>query len=286
MDGVGSTWRNNGDLYVGGGAPGGSGSGVLNITGGGQVSNSDGRIGYNSGSTGEVTVDGTGSTWTNSSDLNVGRNGNGTLNVTNGGAVSSRTGYIGHHSGSMSEVTVNGPGSTWTNRSSLRVGYYGSGVLNITGGGLVSVGGILTIDYDEDGDCFINMGTGGMLALYGDADDSLFDFLGLIDGTDAIRYWDDSISGWADIAGATYGDDYTLSYLTEGDLTGYTMLTVDAPIPVFLEGDANNEGFVSADDYASVQSNFGATQGTPIPEPATLSLLGIGGLVMLRPRRK
>jgi hypothetical protein len=30
---------------------------------------------------------------------------------------------------------------------------------------------------------------------------SLIDFLGLIDGTDAIRYWDDFISNWADITG-------------------------------------------------------------------------------------
>ena len=90
-----------------------------------------------------------------------------------------------------------------------------------------------------------------MLALLGDADDSLADFLNLISGTDAIRYWDDSISGWADITGATYGVDYTLTHLTTGDLTDYTMLTV-----------------------------------TAVPEPATLALLGLGGLMVRHCKRK
>ena len=66
----------------------------------------------------------------------------------------------------------------------------------------MSVAGTLTIDNDSDGNSFINMTNGGILALYGDADDSLGDFLNLIAGTDAINYWDYSISDWADIAGA------------------------------------------------------------------------------------
>ena len=48
----------------------------------------NGYIGTVSGSTGVVTVAGTGSTWTNSGDLYVGNSGNGTLNITGGGAVS------------------------------------------------------------------------------------------------------------------------------------------------------------------------------------------------------
>ena len=74
-----------------------------------------GYIGCTSGSTGTVTVDGTGSTWTNSGDLYVGYYGNGTLNITGGGAVSNTNGYIGYNSGSTGTVTVDGTGSKWTN---------------------------------------------------------------------------------------------------------------------------------------------------------------------------
>ncbi len=54
-----------------------------------------------------------------------------------------------------------------------------------------------------------------------------------------------------------------------------------------LPGDANGDGLVSADDYASVQAHFGATAGVgsvPVPEPTTLALLVLGGVAMLRRR--
>ena len=55
-----------------------------------------------------------------------------------------------------------------------------------------------------------------------------------------------------------------------------------------IPGDANGDGVVSAADYASVQANFGniAPPLTAVPEPATLSLLIIGGFAGLIRRRK
>jgi T5SS/PEP-CTERM-associated repeat protein len=77
-----STWTSNGLSICN------SGNGTLNITNGGKVSTFYGYLGCNSGSTGTATVDGIGSTWTNSSSsLYIGKSGNGTLNITNGGKV-------------------------------------------------------------------------------------------------------------------------------------------------------------------------------------------------------
>ncbi len=137
---------------------------------------------------------------------------------------------IGGEAGSTGQVTVSGTGSTWTNSGDLNVANNGNGRLNITDGGLVSVNGTLTIDVYNNGKGFINMSTGGILALTGafDASGAIGEFLGLVEGADAIRYWDDSIGEWANITGATYGEDYTLDYITEGDLAGDTMLTVTA----------------------------------------------------------
>ncbi|OQY06289.1 MAG: hypothetical protein B6I25_04255, partial [Planctomycetales bacterium 4572_13] len=92
-------------------------------------------------SSGEVTVDGSGSIWTNSDGgLKVGYFGSGTLNVINGGAVVSSNGSVvigdGNHSAGI--VTVDGSGSTLTISRDLRIGYHaGTGVLNITNGGAV-----------------------------------------------------------------------------------------------------------------------------------------------------
>ncbi len=249
VDGPGSTWTNAWDLDVGV-----HGSGTLNITNGGTVTNRNAYLGsFASDSTGIVTVDGAGSTWTDSEYLLVGYQGSGTLNITDGGAVSNDSiGAIGVQPGSTGEATVDGDGSTWTSGTELYVGYESSGTLNITDGGLVSVAGALTIDFDSNGDGFINMSTGGMLALFGDGDGSLAEFLGLVSGTDAIRYWDDSISNWADITGATYGQDYTLNYLSGGALDGYTLLTVEPATP----GDANGDGVVNEEDAAIVAANW------------------------------
>lgn len=134
VSGVGSRWDTpTGFLRVGQ-----SGNGTLNIADGGVVSSLQGFVGYDGTATGTVTVDGTGSRWTNSAELTVGYIGRGTLNIINGGVVTDTIGAIGSNGGSTGTVMVDGAGSTWTNSSTLTVGNSGNGTLTISNNGTVS----------------------------------------------------------------------------------------------------------------------------------------------------
>ncbi len=223
-------------------------NGSLEIRNGVAVPTRDGYLGYHADSTGVATVEGEGSVWS-TSRVTVGKYGNGMLSITDGGAVSTLYNcVIGNMSDSMGTVVVAGEGTTWTNGGDLRVGWEGSGILKILDGAMVSVADTLRIDHNGGDDSFVRMSNGGMLALFGDADDTLDDFLSLVRGTGAIQYWDSQAADWADITGATMGADYLLEYIPNGNLAGYTILTV--------------------------------------PEPATLSLLAVGGLALIRRRRQ
>ena len=87
VTGPGSTWNNS----PGGGLNIGSfGTGTLTIANGGTVINNTAfaaNIGNGAGSQGTVTVTGAGSTWSNSSGLNIGNLGTGTLTIADSGAV-------------------------------------------------------------------------------------------------------------------------------------------------------------------------------------------------------
>jgi T5SS/PEP-CTERM-associated repeat protein len=122
-------------------------SGTLRVDSTDSVSHllaNDGYIGYGSGVTGAVTIEGGSSTWTTGDWLYVGYNGTGTLNIADGGAVSSQWGAIACWHDSVGSVTVNGSGSTWTNSKDLSLGYLGgNGTLNIGGdASVVVVGGV------------------------------------------------------------------------------------------------------------------------------------------------
>jgi T5SS/PEP-CTERM-associated repeat protein len=163
VDGAGSSWTNSGNIYVGYST---GSNGTLNIQNGGTVSSSSSNVGW-SGSTGTVTVDGAGSSWTISGYFGIGeQNGNGTLNILNGGAVSSGNGVIGNNYGTGT-VTVDGAGSSWTTSGDLYVSYSGgNGTLNILNGGAVSnttgfvgYGGTGTATVDGAGSSWTNSGT-------------------------------------------------------------------------------------------------------------------------------
>jgi fibronectin-binding autotransporter adhesin len=138
----GSIWNISGQLVVGGFL--GPAFGSLTVQNGGAVTNTEGSIGFASGSTGTATVSGAGATWTNSGDLYIGRNGTGTLNITSGGTVSNAVGRVGGCAGcsttAVGTVTVSGAGTTWTNSAGLAIGASGTGQVTIAGGGKVLTG--------------------------------------------------------------------------------------------------------------------------------------------------
>jgi T5SS/PEP-CTERM-associated repeat protein len=94
VNGANSQWIGSDVLHIGSDENfgGSTGSGTLNVSAGGQVSNTVAFLGTNVGSTGTVTVGGTGSTWTNNGALYIGGSataagGAGSLLVTEGGLV-------------------------------------------------------------------------------------------------------------------------------------------------------------------------------------------------------
>jgi fibronectin-binding autotransporter adhesin len=127
-------------VMAGGGvlAAGYKSAGSLTITDGVAVNSSTGYVSYDSGSTGNATVSGIGSRWTNSSNLLVGNKGSGTLSIQAGGTVTNNHGYLGFYQESTGEATVSGIGSQWSNNGDLFVGYYGGGSLKVEAGGTVT----------------------------------------------------------------------------------------------------------------------------------------------------
>jgi len=148
VDGNGSAWVSSG-LYVGFGSV--SAGGTLVIRNGGAVSNAFvGYLGYFSGSTGTVTVDGTCSRWDSSDSLHVGQYGNGTVDISNGGAVSSAGGTVAYGPQSSGTVTVRDGNSVWHSTGDLYVGgsesgVGGSGSVTVADDGLLDVDGTLKL---------------------------------------------------------------------------------------------------------------------------------------------
>jgi T5SS/PEP-CTERM-associated repeat protein len=206
-----------------------SATGALTIQSGGTMNNTLGIIADNVGSTGTATVNGAGSSWTNSGDFYVGHNGNGTLTISNGGTVSNAVGFVGRYSTSTSTATVDGAGSSWTNSSDLLVGYAGNGTLTIRNGGAVSsdysyVGadpgsiGVVTVDgagstWTATGEFYLGQGGNGTLTVRnGGALISDVGYIGSDSGSTGIATVDGAGSTW------TSSSDLYVGYTGNGTL--------------------------------------------------------------------
>ncbi|MDB5188382.1 MAG: outer rane autotransporter barrel protein, partial [Candidatus Kaiserbacteria bacterium] len=140
VDGAGSIFNAFGNLSIGGddaNATGGNGS--VSVTNGGTIAAQQFiLIGGSAGSTGTVTVSGTGSNITGTSLLAVGDQGTGTLSVLNGATVTDLVGNIGNQGSGT--ATVDGAGSSLVLSSLFTVGNFGSGILTVSNGGAISSG--------------------------------------------------------------------------------------------------------------------------------------------------
>ncbi|MGD9128214.1 MAG: hypothetical protein PVH19_12630, partial [Planctomycetia bacterium] len=206
--------------------------GSLIVNSGDNITTDQGILGNTWGIKGTVTISDTDSNW-DSNDIAVGKNGTGELNILNGGNVhNSNIVILGQNVGSIGTITVSGSDSKLDSDCGLIVGQTGTGNLNITENGMVVVQSTSTlmVDSNGSGQSFINMSAGGMLALPGETDDSLGDFLDLITGDDPIRWWNPTLNDWDSLTTATPDTDYTLDYLTYGPLSGYTRLTVHSEV--------------------------------------------------------
>ena len=105
VTGPGSSWNNgpSGGLNIGS-----FGTGTLTIANGGRVINITAvaaNIGNGAGSQGTVTVTGAGSTWSNSSGVNIGNLGTGTLTIADGGIVTGPI-VIATNAGSIGTLNI------------------------------------------------------------------------------------------------------------------------------------------------------------------------------------
>lgn len=144
--GAGSTWTSVNRLWVGE-----FGSGALTVRDGGSL-NTTGTggdysaiLGVFAGSTGQATVTGPGSVWTNGATLRIGNSGDGQLAITNGGVLNHTVFYrpITIDSPNGSSALVTGAGSQLNTPGTIYVGSTGRGALAVLNGGQVNAGAVV-----------------------------------------------------------------------------------------------------------------------------------------------
>lgn len=296
VTGAGSTWTASGTTNVGF-----QGRGEVNLTGGGTWTTAAGKLNYigsSSGSSGTVDIDGAGSIWTDSGTTVVGSFGTGVVNLTNGGEwtttanVNGST-YIGLSSGSSGTVTVDGAGSTWTTSGPgyTRVGSSGTGVVNLTNGGMWTSLVRTYIGLDSAGSGTVNIdGAGSTWTASGDTRVGN-------DGTGVVKL----TNGGLMVAESTLsiGGNNSFIDMSSGgilmiggdatDLSGFLALIGGSGIIRYWDGsDWSNITNADASSYsveAITSGDFAGYTMLTVPEPATMSLLALGGIALLRRRR-
>ena len=263
VTGAGSSWTNSNDLFLGN-----SGTGILNISSAGSVTNGTGQMGYNFGADGTATIDGSGSTWTNNGLFYVGgeQGGNGVLSITDGGHVNSNGSfaYIGYGASSQSSAAIDGAGSLWNNFHGLYVGFNGHGSLTVSNGGHMTNGTFANVGFSvgANGTVIVSgadsiFSTGTALSIGGNA--------GGGGGTGLLH-----LDGGATVSAAT------LNIWSPGTLTGTGSITNSTTTTI--------QGALVPEQTISIAGNvtFGTTASTSVTvTPTGSSNVAIQGTVTL-----
>ena len=280
-------------------------NGINTIDGGSHWTHNDDLFKIGNRTTGSLTVSGGG--W---------------LEVTAASVGDTYALQVGNQGGGIAHMLITGTGSKVSTLTSTAVGRNESGcTLTIDDGGLL-ISEVVKLGRDG-GEGKLRMGVGGMLAIEG-AGKTLTSQLWSTDNSGEMQYnpLGDGTT-WVNITGATGGGvDYTLADGT-GDLAGYTvleMVVAVTDVPGDVDGDGNvdladmgifeaqfgmsglplppgenspdldADGDVDLDDLVFIRDNFGfvtpAAPAAATPEPATMTVLAIGGLAVLRRRRR
>lgn len=121
------------EVFVGG-TEFATGTGTLTLAGGADLSNRAASVGFFAGSSGNVSISGAGTTWSNTATVFIGRSGAGTLAVGDQAQVTSLAATLGHASGSSGTVTLSNAGTSWTTTSGYIVGRQGTGDVTVQSG--------------------------------------------------------------------------------------------------------------------------------------------------------
>lgn len=126
-----------------------AGLGILNVSEGASAKAAGLNVGRFSGSSGDVSVIGAGTTFelNDSANINIGLSGSGTMRVAAGARLTSVAMSAGQASGSTGSLAVSGTGSSWVGER-MSLGLAGFGSLSVSNGGAVD-SGVSTIARDS-----------------------------------------------------------------------------------------------------------------------------------------
>lgn len=129
-----ATWNNSAGPSI----IGVSGIGVCTISSGGNSTLAGTTMGLNAGSTGTLTLAGTGSSGLNSGATIIGNAGTGTLNINTGASYTSVGCDLGESNGSNGTLNVTDVGTTFTNFGTLLIAVNGTSTATLSNGSQTS----------------------------------------------------------------------------------------------------------------------------------------------------